>query len=532
MRRQAQAVGGAALMLGVWGGACIAQDNAVLPPEPGATGACGQALSLTHRLRDPLDAGVVPPIELLLARSEPRYVEFSLATPAFVTLRTRSDTGSDTFLALYNASRAALASDDDSGGDLQALIEALHLPAGRYCAQVSLFGWSEGDAHAELLLETASRAPLPPPNTEGPCRDPALLADAGRPVLPGFAPIALTESVGAESRRDWRMTVAETTPVLLEASSAQFDTVLSLYDAAGRLIAENDDRPQGGTDSEIIQTLEPGDYCLSLRGFAGSGGPAVLTISEAGTGMPETAAPGPGLPCSDPTRTRAFAAPLAPGFGTLTQPGAVARDGVQDWRLELFGPMALQLLTEDTSFDTMLELFDPAGTSLAFNDDAPGRGTDSEIVLELAPGAYCLRVSGFAGDAGSYLLTVADTAAPAAGLELAAPWPDPAGAAVTELGLLGEAAEASLRDSAEVVWFGFTVEVAGPLRLQALSLGGPVIFSLLDADGTPIDQTSAGGGFDIGVLDVELAPGRYLAAIAWPNADRAAAMRQLVVTRR
>lgn len=69
---------------------------------------------------------------------------------------------------------------------------------------------------------------------------------------------------------------------MLQATSGELDTVLELYDGGGSLLIENDDYPGMGTDSRIDALLDPGDYCVLVRGFADSEGPFTLALSIAG----------------------------------------------------------------------------------------------------------------------------------------------------------------------------------------------------------------------------------------------------------
>ncbi len=692
--RPIMAAGGLCLALFAAGDAG-AQGNPVAPAVPGLAGACGQPMALTHLLGLPLDQ-VAPSaaVPLPLDRLEPAYVEFALSAPAGVTLRTASPTDHDTFLALFDATGRLIATDDDSAGGLQALLEDRALAPGRYCAQVRVYGWENNTAaRATLTLEAVGTgAPVagavPGADPSRPCGDPALVLDAGRLVAPDFGGLSLTATVAEGARRDWRMTVAAPLTLQLEALSPQFDTVLELYDAAGRLVAENDDRPQGGTDSEIIERLAPGDYCISVRGwgggggavqvvlsesavggapmpgpamtdapcgdpaltldagqlaqgfgrqevpvrvgdasrqdvlfvlvadagltlealgrqgfdtvlelhdasggfiaenddrpqggtdseiivalsagsycatvrgFAGAGGEAVLALSEGtapaglspGPGMPGAASPGPlpgfpgtggsmagDAPCGDPARTVALGAAIGSGLPALALTGQVERDGWADWSLSATAQAEARLTARSTSFDTMLELYDARGSLVAENDDAPGMGTDSEIVAPLPAGEYCLRVLGYAGGGGDYTLAVATVGGPAApaapppgGLATGTSLEPPAPGTVIELGALAEVIEASRTETAATLWFGFAVTEGGRFDLQGLSLGGPLVMQLSDSDGGALQEAQAGGGFDIAQMSTDLDPGTYLVALHWPGGEGRAAVRQLVVTR-
>ena len=614
--RSAPAAAAAALglLLAAAAPPAAAQVGPATPPS-GPAGACGQPLALTYQLAQPLDRAAPAPVAVALDRQEPRYVEFTLASPAEVTLRTRSATGTDTFLALFDSAGRAIVTDDDSGGNLQAMIERVALAPGAYCAQVRTYGWSEPvDAQASLELTVVAVA-APPATTARPCGDPALTVDVGRLLAPGFGTASFTATVAPQSRRDWRMTVAAPLTLRIEATSPMLDTMLWLHDAAGTLIAENDDRPQGGTDSELVEALAPGDYCISVTGYAGAGGPAQLVLTEVAAAAPApapglpspapipgpipapipapipgpvpgpipgpTPAPGapapglpgapgliptpapvpppgfipgaapapapasdPSLPCGDAALTR-DAGSFGPGAAGWRDAARVEPGGRRDWTLRLAAPARLTLeALGSEGLDTILALHDATGTMIAENDDRPQGGTDSELILALEPGAYCASVRGFAGGGGVAELVVTPEAAlappapppgapspvtPAPSAEL----PDRPGPQdeVAGLGTVSEVAEAMRSSAAATQWYGFAIAQPGAFRLQGLSMGGPVVLRVTGPQGL-LAEARGEGGFDIALVDLELAPGDYLVALHWPAPPARAAMRQLVVTRR
>ena len=171
--------------------------------------------------------------------------------------------------------------------------------------------------------------------------------------------------------------------VEIAASSTAFDTYLTLYAPDGTLWDANDDDPtSGGTDSTIRTTLpETGTYVVVISGF----GPWDLgpyTVTRAGGGRVSSAAD-----LAVPSLTVA----------TLDGAGSIAR-----FAFELAEAAVVGIEARSTSFDTTLELFDPFGYSLAYNDDAPlgdAYGTDSALAMLLAPGRYEVVVQPYFVDA-------------------------------------------------------------------------------------------------------------------------------------
>jgi hypothetical protein len=160
------------------------------------------------------------------------------------------------------------------------------------------------------------------------------------------------------------------------ATSNAFDTYLSLYAPDGTLWAFNDDDPVGmGTDSAIRTTLPvTGTYVVVISGFgAWDLGPYAVTRRGGGVSVAQDAIEVPSLTVA-----------------TLDGPSAMAR-----FAFELNGPAMIGIEARSSSFDTTLELFDPYGYSLAYNDDAPlgdAYTTDSALALLLSPGRYEIMV--------------------------------------------------------------------------------------------------------------------------------------------
>ncbi len=204
------------------------------------------------------------------------------------------------------------------------------------------------------------------------------------------------------------------------------DTVLELYDAAGTLLAENDDF--GGTQStsyrrrgtySLLQVGVPaGTYYVNVRGF-GSAQTGNYTLDVQCTGQQPYFAEGP-EPNGDPND------PIAPGTPTpLPQlesvvDGDISMAGDSDWYSFSIGAQTEVLIETGESGvaggsigDSTLELFDSAGQSIAADDDG-GSGAYSQIGISLAPGTYFIDVRGFGTRFGTYRLWLWQLVPPAA----------------------------------------------------------------------------------------------------------------------
>ena len=502
-------------------------------------GACGQPLGLTRLLPIPVDiAGAPAPSRLQMVRFEPIYLEFSLTAPNQVSLQTQTvGEEGDPFLTVFASDGSVIDWDDDGAGYPDALL-TLDLGPGSYCAQVRMLD-SPTQMPAEVVLSLGiGGAPAAPPAApETPGLGPGDIAaafPAGAPchgrtdilgyLDPGFGRLAQPVSVPRGGNAEWILGLDAAMTLRIDATSSELDTVLSLHSAEGRMIAENDDFPGMGTDSSVTETLGTGLYCVSVRGFGGSGGAAVVTVQEQGAAAPapgpaplpgdiEGGAPQPAAPvdlarpCGDPALTDGLGR-LAAGFGALQREARVETGSRADWTLSLAVPMELQIDASSTAFDTVLSLLDARGAILAENDDFPGLGTDSRIVRNLAAGDYCLSVRGFGGSGGTMTLAVAEaggqpgftptptpTPAPVPGPGFAG---DPAGpcgdpAAVVDLGRMepggeGFTASSQVPRDGRADWF-VQLSAAMDLRIEARGADGlDTVLTVLDDTGSVIAE--------------------------------------------
>jgi hypothetical protein len=487
------------------------------------TGACGQPLSLTQVIAEPLSEGFEPLRRFLeVRRSEPAYLQFSLAAGQDVTLRTES-TDTDPTITLYDQTGRMRTWDDDSGGGLQALV-AQTLPAGTYCAQLRPAGSAPVEFEVTVLVVESGLQVAP--GTSVPCGDPATVRDLALGLATPVSPVAIDGVTDAVTGLgDFRITLAEPLGLRIDAASGELDTYLTVLDASGAVVAENDDF--SGLDSRVEATLEPGEYCVSVRDLGGRSGPFTLALSEAAFTPPP-------MPCEDPTRTSALASGFGPGAAPVTQDGLVEPDILQSWHtLSVTEPVSARIDVSSEIFDTMVDLHDMSGGFIAGNDDGPDGGTDSRLEVALDPGDYCVTVRGFGDSIGLYEVTLAavgDTAAP--GLD---PLPtgdlDPATAAeIEDMGVLETEVRSYTISSEPTLWTSFTVETGGAMTVQGMSVTSAFSITLFAEDGTPIDTEGPVDPMTAAEIVTELEPGLYYVALT--NAEASGTiLRQITVMR-
>lgn len=72
--------------------------------------------------------------------------------------------------------------------------------------------------------------------------------------------------------RDYVVTFQEGDQVAMDLLSDEFDTIVALLAPDGSTLAENDDGPDGTTNSLLfVRITQPGDYIVRVRPYAGQG---------------------------------------------------------------------------------------------------------------------------------------------------------------------------------------------------------------------------------------------------------------------
>ena len=276
-------------------------------------------------------------------------------------------------------------------------------------------------------------APAPPPADS--CVTPlGTLTDAITQTGSWAGECASSNRSGSYARF-YSFTLGEATEVTIGLSSDQ-DTYLFLLQGAGREgteVAHNDDVESVNTNSQIVQTLDPGEYTVEATTFsAGITGNFTLTISEPTGGVP---LPQPADSCQTPLAANASGSVVGLSGAWTDDCPSTSRDGAYA-RYYSFSLSATSevTITTDSQVDTVLHLLEGAGrtgTSLFDNDDIETGNTNSQIEQSLNPGAYTIEVTTYtAGDTGDFTLTVT-------GLEAGTGEPPVADVCVTDLGTVG-----------------------------------------------------------------------------------------------
>lgn len=290
----------------------------------------------------------------------------------------------DTYLELFDINRNSLATDDDSGGDLNARLTFVLPDDGDYLIEAR--GFSDATGSYDLMLDEV--APPPPPTAlgfgqtiQGDLKEGGAMDDEGR-LYDGYA------FSGTEGQR-----------VQAIMRSGDFDALLQVGKAGEEFeeLASDDDGLRQGTDARLTFTLpEDGDYVLRALPYSSSGkGLYSLEFSDRG---PE---PGPGSLLVGATAR-----------GSLSEADAMNDEGVSfdAYTFKAKADEKLRFTMISAAFDAMVEVGEDKDgdfRSLAEDDDSL---SDTHARLDwTAPrdGTYVVRARSFAaGSTGDYVLTV------------------------------------------------------------------------------------------------------------------------------
>ena len=298
----------------------------------------------------------------------------------------------DTYFFLLDATGEVLASDDDGGDGSNSKILSFELPStGTFAIEATSF--SAGAIGPYLLALTRFETEACVPIGYGQTLEGSLAAgDAKSRNRTDSQAACYTFSATVGDR------------ITISLNSDEFDTYVFLLDAAGGVLASDDDGGEG-TGSQIVSFPAPltGTFAIEATSYSG-GATGTYTLMLMRSDPPE---------CTPLSYGQTLEASLAPSDATST-----IRTGSHADCYTFSAAPDDQIVVSMTSgeFDTYLYLMDPTGQVIAFNDDGGG-GTDSRIpeagaVAIPATGIYSIEATSFfSNQTGTYSLTLQRAAA-------------------------------------------------------------------------------------------------------------------------
>lgn len=173
----------------------------------------------------------------------------------------------------------------------------------------------------------------------------------------------------------------------IDAQGGAMDAQLALVQG-GSVITSDSDSGEG-VDARIVTFLAPGSYAARVTEYQGRAMSARVTITR--------------LAALTPVATITPGAPAA----TVSVPrGDDARSAAAELALEISaaGTYRIDVVSPDASADPELVVI--ARDAVVASDSDSGEGTNAQLVRELAPGSYRLRVRDWQNRAASLRVTV------------------------------------------------------------------------------------------------------------------------------
>jgi hypothetical protein len=322
---------------------------------------------------------------------------FSTSQPLDGRVEAKPQPGQDTVIVVDSAGGMLLLSDDDGGGGLASRAET-NLAPGSYCLVTR--GIEGSPVTAEVRVGRLEHPALTDggmiteDNTGCTANTPATTLGMG-PIDGSLASgIEMTGSV--DDTPFYRFDLAGTQSLSITATNADADPVITLYDANGLLIAENDDFDGLNSRIDMTDGLAPGTYCIGVRALNDTALPitlAVTSFSEADylAGLYDRAEAAPPLDGSHPIEDLGE---LQNRLRADTRVG----DAAQWIKFDIWGEslVVIDAIALD-QIDPVLTLFDDLGRQVGYNDDGGPETLDSMLAARVSTGTYLLAVSQVGG---------------------------------------------------------------------------------------------------------------------------------------
>lgn len=308
------------------------------------------------------------------------------------------------------------------------------------------------------------------------------------------------------------------------------DSVIELYDEAGGLMLMDDDSG-GGWASRAETTLQPGNYCLATRGYAG--GDLVTDVRVGRLEHEEITAgltggffgdAGGSFVGVDACTADTPAVALNEGpLDALLAAGGVSAvnpiNGTPYYRFTLETPQAISITAVNENADPYIYIFDGTGSLLAENDDYNSLNSRVDFTAPLLPGDYCIGMRALWDDTAPVTVSVTTYDPMAALAELydrgdAAP-PMDGSYPITDLGLLPGRSVRDVQISGEMAtWYSFQVDQQGAVVIDAVEVtdSDPLIVLYNDL-GEEIAFNDDHGGSLNSQITARVQAGTYLLAV-------------------
>ena len=327
-------------------------------------------------------------LSVALEQGQSSTVVFELSEATDVRVEAVDNASGDPIVKLVDADGAELASDDDSGGNYNSLIEATLAP-GTFCVVTS--NVNESPANMNVRIGRMEHDALTQVQNESDiyCNSPEIARLSDTPLDSAMLSEGVQVSGSVVQTPAWAFTLADATQVTITANSASGDPQIRLLDSDGALIHENDDAD--GTNSRIdsLQALPGGDYCLVVNDLNSNNNRIDISLSA--------------FDASADRLRRINAVEFAPlpeddieirSLGSIDTSiiTDVALRGVPSWLhfdMPFDGLISLEAIGMNN--DPVIVLFDQVGRRLGEDDDG-SNNLDSLLLKRVKAGSYLLAI--------------------------------------------------------------------------------------------------------------------------------------------
>ncbi|KIC36450.1 hypothetical protein RA27_22095 [Ruegeria sp. ANG-R] len=515
-------------------GACLGASTSTFAQE---TGACGQPSNLVqqHLVIEGAEQEAFN-LDAHIMRGEPVYFELSFPVGAHVNVETtlgeQDSETTDPLLLLFDSDGEVISRNDDGGRDTNSRLD-VRIPEGRYCLQVSTVprilagvGLPGGfDATIPILAHVAA------------------VEYADQPIDISYlnAEVEQLEFSGSMALQDdmshsFDFELTEAMPVVFEAHSNDFDTVLQVYDRFGDRVAHDDDGGQG-TNSLIrsIRPLPVGRYTVAISSLNREPGFFRIHVGqnvldeEPADAVAETVreAPSPQNEYDqtlEQCREAEFAGLVQEVDAAESEPYrtfANVQNTTDVALFELPETMKVRLTTTSGDVDTELKLYALGQSSLNLigqNDDADGLGRNSRLEQQLPSGKYCIEFGGLRGEGTGNveleIVPLSDAMLQREAVNAGHLVPNDKLGLMTDLGTIQSTILKSDFVSSQSKWYEFNVDEFSLLVVRAAALGNPVKLILYDTErpNQKIAESTNQDGLFSQVMPI-LEPGNYALAV-------------------
>jgi hypothetical protein len=222
----------------------------------------------------------------------------------------------------------------------------------------------------------------------------------------------ITASGSVDVTPYWRFTLSNAQAFTVTAQNETADPMITIYDANGGWVADNDDSDGLNSRIDFTYPMQPGDYCIAVQALNDTSLPIQITISafDAAAALRDSYDRGEAAPPLDGSHPITDMGPLA---SRLRVDGLIGDKAA--WYsvdVDQTGLLLVEAIDPTGNGDPYLVLFDDLGRQIAYNDDN-GQTYDSMVVGRVSPGTYLIAVGQLDGYAPSMLRILTELYLPA-----------------------------------------------------------------------------------------------------------------------